>query len=749
MKNLYISAVFLGLGFMSFSQGEGSGKVKKATAQFENYSYDNAIEKFEDAEDNSIEAKRNLATSYFKVGNTVKAEELFSTLIKEEGSTAEDVYTYASILQENKKYSDADVQMAKFNTMLPADSRGKAYVSQIGSAAKLMQDKGQFSVKHLDINSVQEDFSPVYYDNKILFASSREGVKPIIRRWNRNHLPFLDIYQADKADNNDLSNPTDFQRKFNKKYHEGPVCFNTEETKMVLTRNNYKGKALDGTIKLMMWTIEKKENGKWGKAVAFPLNSKEYSIGHPSLTEDGKWMYFASDMPGGLGGVDIYKIEVKGDNTFGEAINLGDKINTEGNEMFPSIHKDGMLFFSSNGLVGLGGLDVFVAEIKKDASIGKVLNLQAPINTNKDDFSFILDKNAKAGYFSSNREGGNGDDDIYSFGMIKPFTWGKILKGTATDKNGNILAGALVNLYDAEGKVIETATTTEDGAYEFSVDADKEFSLNGNKEDYFEGTNTASSKTEAEVITANLVLEKDPGLSLYAIVTDKKTGGPLEGVTVTLLDNVSGKEEVFTTSTEGDLRKALSDKKLNDRGSWNLKLEKDGYFTKTVTYGTTLDKPGQYDVHAALDLGLDPEVKDLAEMIQINPIKFDFNKYNIRADAQVELNKIVDIMNKYPNMVVELGSHTDCRGSDKYNEKLSDRRAKASAKYIKSKITNPDNIYGKGYGEYRPLNACGGSCKACSDEEHDANRRTEFLIISTGSDVKVNNTSTNSFDKEK
>lgn len=748
MKNLYISIAFLSLGFLGFSQGEGSGKIKKATANYENYSYDNAIERFEDAQDGSIESKRNLATSYFKVGNTVKAEELFSTIITTEGSTAEDVYTYASILQENKKYSEADAMMTKFNTMSPADSRGKAYASTQGSASMLLQDKGQFSIKHLEINSKQEDFSPVFYEDKVLFASSREGVKSITRRWNRNHLPFLDVYQADKADNNDLSNPTNFQRKLNKKYHEGPVCFNTEETKMVLTRNNYKGKSADGTIKLMLWTIEKDEDGKWGKAVAFPLNSAEYSVGHPSLSEDGKWMYFASDMPGGLGGVDIYKIEVKENNTFGEAINLGDKINTEGNEMFPSIHKDGMLFFSSNGLIGLGGLDVFVAELKKDASIGKVMNLQAPINTNKDDFSFILDKNSKGGYLSSNREGGKGDDDIYSFGMIKPFTWGKLIKGTATDKKGNILAGALVNLYDADGAVVQTATTSDNGAYEFSVDADKEFSLDGNKEDYFEGENTASTKTEEEVVIADLVLEKDPGLSLYALITNKKTKAPLDSVKVTLLDNLTGETEEFMTPSTGDLRKALAGKKLNDRGSWNITLEKEGYFTKTVTYGTTLDRPGQYDVHSALDLGLDPAVKDLAEMIQINPIKFDFNKYNIRPDAQVELNKIVDIMNKYPNMVVELGSHTDCRGSDAYNEKLSDRRAKASAKYIASKITNPKNIYGKGYGEYSPLNACGGSCKACSDEEHDANRRTEFLIISTGADIKVNNTSTNSFGKE-
>lgn len=748
MKNLYITAAFLSLGFLGFSQGEVSGKIKKATANYENYSYDAAIEKFEAAQDGSIESKRNLATSYFKVGNTIKAEELFSTLVTSDGATAEDVYTYASILQENKKYAEADVMMSKFNSMSPTDSRGKLYASAQGTALNLMKDKGQFTVKNLEINSEQEDFSPVFYQDKVLFASSREGVKSIMRRWNMNHLPFLDIYQADKADNNDLSNAVSFRRKLNKKFHEGPVCFNKEETKMFLTRNNYKGKSLDGTVKLMLWSVEKDEKGEWGEAVAFPLNSPEYSVGHPSLSLDGKWMYFASDMPGGLGGVDIYKMEVKENNTFGEPINLGNKINTEGNEMFPSIHKDGMLFFSSNGLVGLGGLDVFVAELKKDASVGKVMNLQAPINTNKDDFSFILDTKAKGGYLASNREGGKGDDDIYSFEMLKPFTWGKLIKGTATDKKGNILAGTLINLYDLNGKVIQTVTTTESGAYEFSVEENKEFKLNGKKLDYFDGENKASTQTEDEIVTANLVLEKDPGLSLYALITDKKTNEPLDLVTVTLLDNITGVSEQFTTSVTGDLRKALADKKLNERGSWNITLEKEGYFTKTVTYGTMLDKPGQYDVHGALDLGLDKEVKDLAQLIQINPINFDFNKYNIRPDAAVELDKIVAIMNKYPGMIVELGAHTDCRGSAPYNEKLSDRRAKASAKYIAKNITNPKRIYGKGYGENKLLEDCGGNCKACTDEQHDANRRTEFKVIETGNDdIKVNNTSSDSFDK--
>ena len=278
---------------------------------------------------------------------------------------------------------------------------------------------------------------------------------------------------------------------------------------------------------------------------------------------------------------------------------------------------------------------------------------------------------------------------------------------------------------------------------------DKNFALAGSKANYFDGKNTTSTFTTEPIVYADVVLEKDPGLSLYALVSDKKTGLPLEGVTVYLTDNMSGKTKKITTPITGDFREALFGKKLNDRGSYNLVLQKEGYFAKTVTYNTVFDKPGQYDIQSVLDLGLDPQVTDLAEMVQINPINFDLNKYVIRPNAAAELDKIVAIMNKYPYMVVELGSHTDCRASIAYNMKLSDNRAKASAAYIKKKITNPERIYGKGYGESRLLNDCGceGNVKSdCSEEEHEKNRRTEFKVISTGDDkIKVNNTSTDSF----
>ncbi|MNV16605.1 Photosystem I chlorophyll a apoprotein A2 [compost metagenome] len=471
-------------------------------------------------------------------------------------------------------------------------------------------------------------------------------------------------------------------------------------------------------------------------------------MGHPAISPDGKTMYVVSDKPGGLGGADLYKVAILDNGTFGEMINLGNKINTEGQEMFPFIDSEERLFFSTDGHPGLGGLDVFVAFQDKGV-IGKIHNLGLPVNSQYDDFAFNMSKDFKTGFLSSNREGGKGGDDIYAVQLIRPFVFGVTIKGTAKDKKGGVVSFAKVDLKDDKGNVLETVTADENGAYTFEAEYEKNYALGGSKTDYFDGKNTASTFTDEQVVTADVVLEKDPGLSLYALIKDKKTGNPLDKVQVYLVDNMTGESKQIVTPVTGDFREALFGKKLNDRGSYNLILKKEGYFSKTVTYNTVFDRPGQYDVHGVLDLGMDPEVKDLAEMIQINPINFDLNKYTIRADAAKELDKIVEVMNKYPYLVVELGSHTDCRASKAYNMKLSDNRAKASAEYIKKRITNPARIYGKGYGESHLLNGCEceGTVKSdCSEEEHQKNRRTEFKVISTGDDkLKVNNTSTDSF----
>lgn len=733
-----------------------SGKLKKADNYFNRLSYAYAANLYEELVGSEVDSptlKSKLAYSYMKMDNNPKAVEYYSKMIESSEAKSEDYYNYSYALKQVGNYSESDKWMNKYSNAVSADLRSKLFLANTGYKSKIEKTAPFFALTNLDLNTSVADFGGYYStaQDQMFFITARKKRVFVRKEWSWNANRFLDLYKVSVSTDNKLG---DVKRvsKVNTKFHEGPLTFSPDGKTVYFTRNNVASgkKRRDGQKiqNLKLYIADVNEKGKWVNEREFIYNSKDYSIGHPSITADGKTMYLVSDKPGGFGGADIYKVAILEDGTFGEMVNLGNKINTEGQEMFPFIDTEDRLFFSTDGHPGLGGLDVFVAFFE-NGNVGKIHNLGLPINSQYDDFSFNMSKDFKTGFLSSNREGGKGGDDIYAVQLIRPFVFGVTIKGTAKDKKGEIIPFAKIDLKDDKGNVIETITADENGAYSFEAEYEKNYGLGGSKTDYFDGKNTASTFTDEQVVIADVILEKDPGLSLYALVTDKKTGLPLEGVKVYLIDNMTDKSKSILTPVTGDFREALFGKKLNDRGSYNLILQKEGYFSKTVTYNTVFDRPGQYDVHANLDLALDPEVKDLSELVQINPINFDLNKYNIRPDAAKELDKIVEVMNKYPNMVVELGSHTDCRASKSYNMKLSDNRAKASAEYIKKKITNPERIYGKGYGESRLLNdcECEGNVKSdCSEEEHEKNRRTEFKVISTGDDkLKVNNTSTDSF----
>jgi outer membrane protein OmpA-like peptidoglycan-associated protein len=355
-------------------------------------------------------------------------------------------------------------------------------------------------------------------------------------------------------------------------------------------------------------------------------------------------MYFTSDMPGGYGGTDIYKVTKDEKGIWGKPENLGDKINTEGDEMFPFFEeKNGVLFFASNGRFGLGGLDIFICEIK-NSGVVRVYNPGAPLNTQYDDFAVITDDKLTNGYFSSNRIGGGGDDDIYGVDILKALNISKKIEGFAKERDGSIIPKTFITLLNDKNNVIDTLTTKDDGAYTFLVDNNKNFKLTGKKEKYAEGDTVANTFGKEFIVKADVILLK--------------------------------KEEIVAQRIKVDT--------------------------------------------------------DLGKILELNPIYFDFHKYNIRPDAEIELAKIVSVMNKYPAMIVELSAHTDCRATKQYNQALSDRRAKASADYIKKRITKPERIYGKGYGETKLINGCaceGAVVSNCSEEDHQKNRRTEFVIV--------------------
>ncbi len=727
-KHLFAGIMLLSASSIVFAQ---SSKIKNGEKSYKKYNYSKAIESYEKASPKTTEIYRQLGESYYMLGSYDKAENYFAKVVSASDVKPQDYFRYAYFLRINQKYSESEKWFAKYSETEKNDSRLKEFESNKSTFDKLLKDENRYEISNLNINSAQQDFGTAYFNNHIVFASSREGVKSIVRRWNGNQLPYLNIYEAKANESGQLNEPMYFKAKVNKKFNEGPAAFSEDGKQIVWTKNNYKEKAKDGTSNLELYSAEM-VNGEWKNEKSLPFNNKEYSVGQPSLSPDGNTLYFASNMPGGFGGTDIYKSE-KQNGTWSKPENLGNSINTEGNEMFPFYHPSGLLFFSSDGHMGLGGLDIFIAQIKPNG-FGKIKNLGMPMNTNNDDFAFTLNKEMKSGYFSSNRSGGKGSDDIYYYNLLKPFAFGKTIKGIVKDKSGNAVQDAMVKLMDDSGNEISKVISDENGSFSFSVDADKNFSLLGKKETYFDGTAKVSSTTEEDIVTANIEIEKDPGLSLYFLITEKISKTPIEGVKIKLLNNITGKDEIINTPSTGDFRKTLSQNKINDRVSFNIYMEKEGYLSKTVTFNKLLDKEGVYNVHKEMDLTLDKIAvgQDLAKIIDIKPIYFDLGKSPIRKDAGGELEKIVKLMNENPNMVVELGSHTDCRGTIAANEKLSTKRAEASAEYIKKKISNPSRISGKGYGESKLKNgcACEGAVKStCTEAEHQENRRTEFIII--------------------
>ena len=738
MKSLLLIFSFSAV-LISWSQ---SGKLKKADDYFEKLSYKLAIENYEDLLSTDLassEMKARLAQSYYNVNDLLNAEKFYNEALKS-GSISNNHYFYfAQTLKQLGKYAESDKWMNTFYEKSNTDKRAISFANNRSYLDKIEKEGIHFTITNAAFNSSASDFGGYQSLKKqeVYFVSARRNTL-VQNNWMWNGRGFLDLFTIDPTE----KEAPDLVSKVTTTFHEGPLCFNKDESLVYFTRNNIaKGKSRrdqKGIQNLKLYYAQVDKEGNWYDIKELNINSKDYSVGHPVISLDGKTLFFASDMPGGFGGADLYRASINTDGTVGTPINLGKDINTEGQEMFPWISPEGLFFFSSNGHVGLGGLDVFVMTMEaQNFTFDNLTNVGKPLNSQNDDFALSFNQDGKTGYFSSNRAEGKGDDDIYSFNLTKPFIFKVKLTVTVADNKTNaLLPGSKVYLKDQSGTILQTVTVDDKGQYTFDLEPNKDYIVSASKIDYTDNlTNISTKNSTSSTIQTQVKLDKLEGVSLYGLITDNKTKLILPDVKVTITDKVSGKiiYDGITAET-GDFSKALENVKVNETLNYTITLKKDGYLTKTADFSKLISATGVINVHENLDVSLNKvEVGgDLAKLIDIKPIYFDRNKFNIRTDASLELDKIVRIMNEYPTMVVELGSHTDCRGTIQQNETLSDNRAKASAEYIKKKITNPERIYGKGYGESKLLSncPCEGTVKStCSEEEHQKNRRTEFIII--------------------
>ena len=669
--------------------------------------------------------KLKIAESYRKLNDPVNAADWYAQVVDDTVAHAEHWLYYAEALSSNGKYQLAKQWYERYNQKTGQERRATHRIRGIEELKSLFRNEPFVSVNEVAFNSPESDFSPTFYGDQLVFASAREGKGSFA--WD--HSNYLDLYRA--SEDNSVEK---LEEGVNGKYHEGSAVFYDDNTRVIFTRSNYQknkiGKSREGVNTLELFYSEKTDDDTWTAPERLPFNSAEFSTGHPTLSSDTT-LYFASDRPGGFGGTDLYRC-ARENGTWGEPVNLGKTINTEGNEMFPYLYDDTQLFFASNGHEGLGGLDVFGTDISKGTD-GSIANLGSPINTSADDFGLIVKPDGQHGYFTSNREGGAGNDDIYTFTSLKPLLDQFTLRGVITDKkDGTPLFAARVTLQDNDGKTITAMPTDNQGAYSFVVEPDKQYKVVALAQDYFDQETPVATIAAQDQTTwqADMALLKDYGFSMFGQISENQSAEPISGVQVTLIDNMTGNTVLETTTdARGSFRYGMEGKKLNDRISYQIKLAKEGYLGKSATFNGQLDEPGEINLHDVLNVGLDKiDIgTDIGALIDIQPIYFDLGKYVIRPDAARELDKVVRIMQENPSLEIELGSHTDARGSASSNLRLSDKRAKASADYIVSQGIDALRIIGKGYGEATLLNRCGDGV-TCSEDEHQQNRRTEFTI---------------------
>ena len=587
-------------------------------------------------------------------------------------------------------------------------------------------DGDKYAVKLADFNSKKADYSPTYYKGELLYVSNNK-VTSFINLYNEMNSEKMYDIVYDGTDDTVLA----LLDKINSKFNEGPLTVINNGKTVFFTRNNYhqkkKQRSKEGKLNLQIYYVELKEDGKWSDPVAVPFNSPDYNVGHPSFSPNEKTMYFSSDMPGSIGGADIYKV-VYNNGVWFTPENLGIAVNSSSTELFPYVSEIGELYFSSNREGGAGGLDIYKSKYERN-SFTKGENLGSPLNSEQDDFGIILSKNESGdelGYFSSNREGGKGSDDIYEWeSLIKPlFVSGKLFK----EIDGSPIASAIINITDSEGKTTQVMTD-EGGNYNHPLKRGEDYVYEVESPDVFKKIGTLTGKVDDSQteVKGDIGVEEWP--YLYGEVKDE-SGNPLEGVTYIIKKD--GKA-VYTSQTkpDGTVKYVLpADVKEGDILDYTIEYKKEDYLATNKPVSQRLTKGGKNPFKSGTSVILTENKVgvDIASIIEIEPIYYEYNKADITTTASIELEKIVSFLNDNPTVFIELASHTDSRGSARYNLKLSDKRAKSAAKYVQSKIDNSKRIYGKGYGESKLKNKCKDRVE-CTEDQHAENRRTEFTIV--------------------
>ncbi len=667
-----------------------SQKKSRADRFFEKGDYINAASQYEEELNQEGYTKhilKNITTSYY---NTFKFRQAYRYLkvltsgkFYDRDKTYDNQYNFMmyQVLSALGEY-EKSVEFLALYTLNDANTQlDKSDAISIIENFKLKDD--DYKVAAASFNSEASEFGAIKRDSVVYFTTDRHPYSPLDKNYKWTHRPFLDIYKVtvDK-DNQPVSEIETISKEINSKLHEGNFCFSKDGNTIYLSKSNSeKGKKKYDSIKNNSIHLYKatKVEGEWGKPEKLAFNDVNFSIEHPSLSEDGSRLYFSSNMPGGYGDFDIYYVDVNLDGTYGTPMNLGAVINTKNREQFPYISKENHLFFSSNGHLGLGMMDVFVSELR-EGELSKPINLGAPINSSYDDFSFAY-TNDTDGFFASNRK--KVGDDIYSFSQIgdifpKKYIARFEVKDFASD---DYIPDSEAVLYDDENEIV----------YESQLDSVAGFDIK-----IFPGKYNFKASADGYKTRTKPVLVKEKKDGVYVIYLDKKK---ISEDQVNVKDSLNIKEGTTITdsSTNSKKEEEISKARLREL----LLGDKEG--------PPVVEKNGKL-------------------YFEMPPIYFDYDKWNIRADSKKVLDKLALKLEKYKTVYIKISSHTDSRGTASYNQVLSERRAESTRNYLALiGYVNARRMKFVGFGESEPLIDC--ESKVCNEEEHQTNRRSEFEIV--------------------
>jgi len=728
MKNYLLPLLLVLTIIPQVANARKDNNLEKADYLYNHFAYHQAIYYYQKVLPNNNDPiiLGKIGDCYRLTNQPEKATEWYAKAVILNGCPDNTKLHYGEALMTQQKYDAAKKWISDYLYTHKDDIRAQNLVKSCDMAASMNDIVPNATIALLPFNTDGSDIGPALHNNELYFTAdtaihTRNKTDP----WTGNN--FYKIYHV-SCDANGNCSPviSDLNKKINSKYHDGPCTFSADGNEMYFTRTFYIQKLLTKTplpdendvvhLEIQIASDYDATKKEYKKITSFPYNNKNYSVAHPAISKDGHMLIFASDMNGGQGGTDLYLCTRNNGNQWSIPQNLGKAVNTEGNELFPYLAADNTLYFSSNGHIGYGGFDIYACTWdSQNNSFSEPRNVGVPINSSYDDISFVLQDNGNQGYFASNRPASKGSDNIYSFNKLQIY-----LSLTVIDSfNKTKIAGSTISLNCMSNT--QSFTTGEEGILFTQLYPRRTCVATVSKIGYKSKDIDISTLNflRSDTIRKTVALAPDFNIVYNAVVLDQSTKQPIEDATIVFYHHDLAKADTMDLKAGEHFIHELKPGKI-----YGIYALKDNYYGYEKVVSTKDIKPRAGAIRIVDTLYM--KKLQVGETYRIDNIYYDFNKANIREDAKPALDRLIEVLNKYPKMHIQINSHTDCRGSNTYNNNLSNARARSVIIYLQQRGISNTRLKSRGYGKTIPIEKC--KCDKCSEEQHQMNRRTEFQI---------------------